>query len=162
MYLYRLDHDVRQWVGFYDPRIKAFANRWFAIEPGQYLGASGYWATTRTDYAWDGCSPKWRLRGGKWIGTPEGPIIPVDEEPRGLPGGVPRTWYAALDHDCICQFREEIAAAWGIPVTEVRDIGDQSFRWILHVDRFLLAEVYYRAVQFFGRYYMSMGTHPKS
>lgn len=52
-----------------------------------------------TAYAWDGCSPAYRLPGGIWIGTWDGP-------PR--PDGRPVTWRASLVHDVLCQFRREI------------------------------------------------------
>lgn len=50
-------------------------------------------------YAWDGCSPAWRLPGGIWLGTPDGPL---------MADGRPQTFYASLVHDALCQWAEEI------------------------------------------------------
>lgn len=50
-------------------------------------------------YAWDGCSPSWRLPGGIWLGVPDGPLTTE---------GKPVTFHATLVHDALCQFRPDI------------------------------------------------------
>lgn len=70
----------------------SFKNEWVTIRHGRIRIAAGY--------AWDGCSPAWRLPGGIWIGTPDGPL--------GIDGR-PVTWAASLVHDVLCQFRPQIA-----------------------------------------------------
>ena len=49
-------------------------------------------------YAWDGCSPSWKICG-MWFGVWDGP--------RGKDGR-PSAWLASLIHDAVCQYRDEI------------------------------------------------------
>lgn len=68
-----------------------FQNEWITIRHGRLR--------IERDYAWDGCSPAWRLPGGIWLGVPDGPL--------GTDGR-PVSWQATLVHDAICQFRPDI------------------------------------------------------
>ncbi|BAK75374.1 protein of unknown function [Pseudogulbenkiania sp. NH8B] len=69
-----------------------YRNDWIDIRPrGSIFIQPGY--------AWDGCSPAWRLPAGLWLGTPDGPL---------MPDGRPQTFYASLVHDALCQWKREI------------------------------------------------------
>ncbi|BAK75827.1 hypothetical protein NH8B_0995 [Pseudogulbenkiania sp. NH8B] len=68
-----------------------FRNDWIDVRHGSIVIQPGY--------AWDGCSPAWRLPAGLWIGTPDGPLMPE---------GRPQTFYASLVHDALCQWKREI------------------------------------------------------
>lgn len=68
-----------------------YRNEWIEINNGVILIQRGY--------AWDGCSPAWRLPGGLWLGTPDGPL---------MPDGRPQAYYASLVHDALCQWAIEI------------------------------------------------------
>jgi hypothetical protein len=67
-----------------------FSNEWLLIQDSALRIEEGY--------AWDGCTPSWRLPGGFWVGIPNGPTV----------GDRPITWAATLVHDALCQFRPEI------------------------------------------------------
>lgn len=86
---YKLDrpylHVSRQLAGV------DYRNEWIDIRHGAILIQPGY--------AWNGCSPAWRLPGGVWLGTPDGPLG-VD--------GRPLTYYPSLVHDALCQWAGEI------------------------------------------------------
>lgn len=68
-----------------------FANEWITIEFGAIRIEKGY--------AWDGCSPSYRLPGDVWIGVWDGPVSA---------DGWPVSWLASLVHDALCQYRELI------------------------------------------------------
>lgn len=61
--------------------------------------------TIRKDYAWDGCTPAFKvplgalLPTGLWLGVWDGPKTSE---------GVPTAFYASLVHDALCQFRHDI------------------------------------------------------
>lgn len=77
---------------FGDLRGVHFRNDWLLIRDG--------WMRVNAGYAWDGCSPAWRVPGTRlWLGAPDGPL--------GLDGR-PAAWRASLFHDALCQFRREI------------------------------------------------------
>ncbi|EEG08942.1 hypothetical protein [Pseudogulbenkiania ferrooxidans] len=87
---YRLDHPYLHT----SPHLVGveYRNDWIDIRPhGTILIQPGY--------AWDGCSPAWRLPGGLWLGTPDGPLG-VD--------GRPLSYHASLVHDALCQWKREI------------------------------------------------------
>lgn len=95
-----------------------------AIEPG---------------YAWDGCSPTWKLFGWLLVGTPDGATDPVN--------GYPYTYAASCIHDALYQFLDDPK----MPYT--REQIDLIFRERLLQDQFPAAEWYYQAVHWFGRMY---------
>lgn len=68
-----------------------FSNRWLEIRHCRLAIAEGY--------AWDGCSPAFKLSGGFWAGPWDGPL---------MADGRPATWRASLVHDALCQYRAEI------------------------------------------------------
>lgn len=87
---YRLDNDFQH----HTPHLAGcfFDSDWLVICDGSL--------TIRAGYAWDGCSPAWRLPGGLWLGTPDGSL--------GIDGR-PQTYYASLVHDALCQFAPNLA-----------------------------------------------------
>lgn len=86
---YRLDHPFRH----ASPHLAGvdYRNDWIGIHHGAIFIQPGY--------AWDGCSPAWRLSGGLWLGTPDGPL---------MPDGRPQTFYPSLVHDALCQWASEV------------------------------------------------------
>ena len=76
-------------------------------------------------YAWDGCSPAWKL-AGKWWGTP----TPED------------TRMACLMHDALYQFLDR--GMW------TRAEADSIFFELMKQQGFRLAPIYYGAVRIFG------------
>lgn len=77
-----------------------FCNEWLRIGDGALTIPAGY--------AWDGCSPAWRVPGGLWLGTPDGPL--------GIDGRPP-TFYPSLVHDALCQFAADV------PVTRAATVA---------------------------------------
>lgn len=84
IYRYKLSEDYsrycHQLAGVYH------SSEWLTIHDG--------WLTIKAGYAWDGCSPTWRI-GGVWLGTPDGRRV----------NGKPKSYYASLVHDALCQMR---------------------------------------------------------
>lgn len=110
-------------------RGKSFRNEWLQIHPDG-------WLQVAARYAWDGCSPAWRVPGtGLWLGTPDG-LLMAD--------GRPQAFYASCVHDAFCQFSRDIPLRRG----EVSAI----FRHMLLEAGFsrIRASIYYHAVQTFG------------
>lgn len=103
-----------------------FANEWVSIHDGTIEIAA--------DYAWDGCSPAWRVCG-VWLGTPDGPL---------MADGRPQTFYASLVHDVLCQFSRQIPIKKAATVELFRkmllDAGFAPWR----------AGLYAKAVDLFG------------
>jgi hypothetical protein len=90
-------------------------------------------ASTDRPFAWDGCSPKFRLLGLGLVGTPDGAI--------DINTGQSATFYASMVHDALYQSLDVIPLS--------RKECDQIFREIL--GSYELAGVYYWAVRCFGR-----------
>lgn len=124
MWRYKLNspfrHQSPQLAGIF------FANEWVSIHDGTIEIA--------TDYAWDGCSPAWRVFG-VWLGTPDGPL---------MADGRPQTYYASLVHDVLCQFSRHIpikkAATVELFGQMLLDAGFAAWR----------ANLYAKAVDVFG------------
>lgn len=87
-------------------------------------------------YAWNGCSPAYRLIGDIWIGPWDGPT--------GR-DGKPVTWRATLVHDALCQFRPEIR---GLTKGATVGLFDAQLRADLAPE--LMCRTYPRAVDLFG------------
>ncbi|WP_306602489.1 hypothetical protein [Azonexus sp.] len=66
---------------------------------GEWVRIASQTIEIATRYAWDGCSPAYRLCGDIWIGPWDGP---------SGRDGKPVTWQATLVHDALCQFRRDI------------------------------------------------------
>lgn len=124
---YRLERREAHW--FAPLAQVSFLNEWVTINDG--------WMVVRAGYAWDGCSPAWRLPGTVvWLGVPDGPL--------GLDGR-PVSWRASLFHDALCQFRSEIAGLTkGASVAVLADllVNDGAPLW--------MQTLYPAAVQSFG------------
>ena len=84
----------------------------------------------REGYAWDGCSPKWKVDDfilGIWDGF-------YDAKTH-----YPQTYYASLVHDVLCQFFAKHPLS-------LRDV-DLVFLWLLRDNRFFFAVPYYYFVR---------------
>lgn len=87
-------------------RFEVFAPELMTVSyAGEWLEIRHCRLAIRKGYAWDGCSPSFRLPGGPllpggaWFGPWDGPL---------RPDGRPVCWRASLVHDALCQFRHEI------------------------------------------------------
>lgn len=98
----------------------SFCSDWLLIDGGRLL--------IRAGYAWDGCSPAWRLPGGVWVGTPDGPL--------GADGR-PQSYYASLVHDALCQYKADVpitkAATLALFADLLRQGGFPPWRVLLYV-----------------------------
>ena len=103
-----------------------FENEWGVMDGGRIEVAK--------DYAWDGCSPAWKV-GPFWLGTPDG---------REMQDGKPQAYYASLVHDYLCQFRADVPIRKAVTV--------ELFREMLLNRGFspLRAAIYAKAVHLFG------------
>lgn len=95
--------------------------------------------TVASGYAWDGCSPKIKVFDLWLIGTPDGIL--------NISTGQPKTYYASLIHDALCQFQNHPSMPYS------RSEIDQIFLERLQQDGFKLAKCYYWAVRAFGSVY---------
>lgn len=91
------------------------------------------------DYAWDGCSPKFKLFGWLLLGTPDGAP--------NLETGYPFTYFASCIHDALCQFE----CHPDMPYSRAQI--DTIFYERLVADGFPAARLYYWAVRLFGGLY---------
>lgn len=85
-------------------------------------------------YAWNGCSPKFCLCD-ILFGTPDG-VVDVRT-------GRPKTYYASLVHDALCQFLPD-----GLPLS--RGEVDRCFLALLRESGFRARWLYYAAIRLFG------------
>ena len=108
---------------------RKFENRWMKLTLGGML-------YIRANYAWDGCSPKWKI-GDMYFGTPEGVLNSQTFRSK--------TYYGSLVHDALCQFQSEIK-----PFIPRKPI-DKEFKKILIRDKFGSAKLYYRFVRMFAK-----------
>ena len=102
-----------------------FHNKWVTITPDGTI-------TISAGYAWDGCSPKWKV-GRFAVGVPDGPI---------QSDGYPQTAWASLVHDAVCQFKTSIQVT---KRTAVR-----LFDELLRAAEWLFRPVYVTAVNLLG------------
>ena len=129
VYIYCIKEDYR-----YVSRIKGrvFENDWFKLDEDGTVIVKG---SCEKGYAWDGCSPKVKLKD-VYVGTFEA-VLNWDT-------GVSKTYYASLIHDVFYQFSKEVKSF--IRRKEV----DGEFYLILKRDNFRFALAYYWAVRLFG------------
>ena len=85
-------------------------------------------------YAWNGCSPKFCLCD-ILMGTPDGVV--------DARTGKPKTYYATLVHDALCQFLPD-----GLPLS--RGEVDRCFLALLAESGFRARWLYYASVRVFG------------
>lgn len=109
----------------------------FADERGKYwlsIDVEGK-VTVYAGYAWDGCSPKFRVFG--WLlGTPDGDVNPNT--------GYPSSYHASLLHDVLYQFLDDPR----MPYT--REQADEVFHRALVAHGFSVPWLYWKAVRLFG------------
>lgn len=128
-----------------------FYSEWLIIHNGVIIvnpgkseivdGVINYDFQTRTEYSWDGCTPKrWWLRY-KIIGTPD--ISNTTEAISTIDGPVPITWplssRASLLHDALCQYMH----LHPVPSKHT----DTLFRQLLTTNAPIHAIVYYMGVR---------------
>lgn len=89
-------------------------------------------------YAWDGCSPTFRLFDWAYWGTPNG---------TQQSDGFPKTYYPSLVHDALYQFRKHPSMPYS------RKQMDQLFLKALKQQDFSLSSVYYGSVRLLGGAY---------
>jgi len=111
---------------------REFENEWFKLGPDGVIIIKG---TNRQGYAWDGCSPKLKIKD-IYIGVPEAVLNFVT--------GQSKTYYASLVHDVFYQFSKKVRSF--IKRKEV----DREFYAILRRDNFRFASLYYFFVRILG------------
>jgi hypothetical protein len=97
---------------------------WLVLGPGRKV-------TVKDNYSWDGCSPKFAKVGPFWLGT-------VDTK---------RNWKGSCVHDALYQY----GLVEGFPYN--KEDADVTFYNILLKYKFTLKNLYYWAVDKFGRYH---------
>ncbi|MEA3346869.1 MAG: hypothetical protein U9Q21_02130, partial [Candidatus Auribacterota bacterium] len=111
---------------------REFENEWFKLEKDGAVTVKG---SNKGGYAWDGCSPKIKIKD-LYFGTPEAVL--------NVKTGKSKTYYASLIHDVFYQFSKDIKSF--IKRKEV----DKEFCTILKKHNFNLAKIYYGVVRLLG------------
>lgn len=111
---------------------REFKNRWFALSKDGTITVKG---TNYKGYAWDGCSPKLKIKD-IYIGVPEAVL--------NFGTGQSKTYFASLVHDVFYQFSKELRL-----LVKRREV-DREFYLILKRDNFRFAPLYYFFVRLFG------------
>jgi len=109
-----------------------FENEWLKLD---YDGTVIVKGTNYKGYAWDGCSPKFKIKD-IYVGTLEG-VLNFDT-------GQSKTYYASLIHDIFYQFSPDVRSF--VKRGEI----DREFYIILKNNGFRFAKPYYIAVRLFG------------
>ena len=130
-WLYRLENNYSWQSPFRLERDWAFQDR--RGHTRLVLTAGGE-ITVIKGYAWDGCTPKICLFD-ILLGTPDGVVY--------LPTGKPKTYYASLVHDALCQFLPD-----ALPLSRAQ--ADRCFLMLMQQHKFAPRYVYYAAVRAFG------------
>jgi hypothetical protein len=112
-----------------------FENEWLKLSNDGTVTVKG---THHNGYAWDGCSPKLKIKD-IYVGTFEGVL--------NFSTGLSKTYYASLIHDVFYQFSRETK------ILVRRKEVDREFYIILKNNDFRLAKLYYIAVRLFGWLY---------
>jgi len=107
---------------------RSFENEWFRLSSDGMITVKG---TNKRGYSWDGCSPKWKLKG-MYFGTPEAVLSNETRQSR--------TYYASLIHNLFYQFSNDVKNI------VKRSEADREFYNILRRDEFKMATWYYVAV----------------
>lgn len=110
----------------------SFENEWFTLKEDGTVIIKG---TNRNGYAWDGCSPKIKIKD-VYFGTPEGVL--------NFKTGVSKTFYASLVHDVFYQFSKDIKSFIK------REQVDKEFYVLLKENEFRFSGIYYYAVRLLG------------
>ena len=130
-WLYRLDASYRWTSPFTLDGDRVFADAEGRIR--LILESDGAITVTR-GYAWNGCSPKFRVLD-LLVGTPEGVV--------NARTGERKTYFASLVHDALYQFRSV-----GLPLSRAQ--CDRCFLLLMRESGFALAPLYWAAVRVFG------------
>ncbi|MHC4344345.1 MAG: hypothetical protein ACYSUP_06645 [Planctomycetota bacterium] len=133
VYVYCVKEDYR-----YQSSIKgrAFDSEWFQLEEDGTVIVKG---SNKEGYAWDGCSPKIKIKDvikDVYFGTPEAVL--------NFETGNSKTYYASLIHDVFYQFSTDLKSF--ISRKEV----DREFYIILKENKFRFAKLYYGVVRLLG------------
>jgi hypothetical protein len=112
---------------------REFENEWVKLSPDGVIVIKG---TNYKGYAWDGCSPKFKIKD-IYMGVPEAVL--------NFGTGQSKTYYASLVHDVFYQFSKKFRLF--IKRKEV----DREFYAILKRDNFRFAPLYYFFVRILGR-----------
>jgi hypothetical protein len=129
VYIYCIKENYRYQSSIKD---RAFENEWMKLEKDGVVIVKG---THDRGYAWDGCSPKIKMKD-VYLGTLEAVLC--------LETGQSKTYYASLIHDVFYQFSRDLRSF--VKRKEV----DVEFYNILKRDGFKFAKLYYIAVRLFG------------
>jgi len=129
VYVYCIKEDFEYKSSIKD---REFENEWLKLETDGKVIVKG---TNKKGYAWDGCSPKIKMKD-VYFGTPEA-VLNYDK-------GKSKTYYASLIHDVFYQFSKSVKSF--IARKEV----NKEFYVMLKEDNFRFARPYYRAVRLFG------------
>lgn len=121
-YVYKLEEDFL----IYLPELKGINIKL------PYVSVSDGLLKIHKDYAWNGCTPKFKIFGLKIIGTSDGTI--------DYATGKPLLYYASLVHDALYQYQ----------VID-RKKTDKIFLRLMNDVEFFLANEYYYAVRLFGK-----------
>ena len=111
---------------------REFENEWFKLAPDGVIIVKG---TNYQGYAWDGCSPKFKIKD-IYFGIPEAVL--------NFGTGQSKTYYASLIHDVFYQFSKNVRA-----LVKRKEV-DREFYAILKRDDFRFAGLYYFFVRLFG------------
>lgn len=134
MPIYKFIHTQDDWIQT-NLTNKSFDNTWFKVEASGKIIIKG---SHGNGYAWDGCSPKWKLFG-RIIGTPDGKIDPATNRPK--------TYYASMFHDAIYQHKN----AEGMNIS--RREADAIFKLMLQKANFRSWRLYTIGVRLGGWFY---------
>lgn len=129
VYVYCLKEDYRYQSSITD---REFENEWFKLSKDGAVIVKG---TNYKGYAWDGCSPKMKIKDW-YLGTWEA-VLNFDTVQS-------KTYYASLVHDVFYQFAKDIREF--VKRKEV----DREFYNILKRDGMRFAKIYYVGVRLFG------------
>jgi len=129
VYVYCIKHDYQYQSAIKD---RVFENEWFKLSEDGTVIIRG---TYSKGYAWDGCSPKLKIKD-LYVGTWEA-VLNFDT-------GQSKTYYASLVHDVFYQFARDLR-----PFVKRKEV-DREFYSILKRDGFKFAKLYYIAVRLFG------------
>ncbi|MFA6218083.1 MAG: hypothetical protein WDL87_10585 [Candidatus Omnitrophota bacterium] len=114
---------------------REFENEWFSLAKDGSVLIKG---THYNGYAWDGCSPKIKIKD-VYLGTLEGVL--------NYNTGKSKTYFASLIHDVFYQFSKNVR-----PFVSRKEV-DEEFYEILKKDGFVFARLYYFAVRLLGWMY---------
>ncbi|MFA6281414.1 MAG: hypothetical protein WCY05_02795 [Candidatus Omnitrophota bacterium] len=114
---------------------RSFENEWFRLEKDGTVVVKG---TNANGYAWDGCSPKFKIKD-IYFGTPEGVL--------NFENGQSKTYYASLIHDVFYQFSPEIKSFIK------RKEADNELYLLLEQSNFIFARLYHFIVRLWGWIY---------